>query len=170
MPRAATARTGMSAAERANRFGRGFTLLELLVVLAILTLALTLVLPRLDSTTALQDARRASWELAAILKKSRAQAIRTGRETGVVIDLKAREVRFGHDQQRSLAESLALKLLTGQRADDRRASDARIGFFPDGSSTGGRITLHDGRQTYVIGVEWLNGRVEIAEGNWTSGS
>ena len=38
-----------------------------------------------------------------------------------------------------------------------------IRFQPDGSSTGGRITLADGRRRMAVGVDWLTGRVSVAD-------
>ncbi len=37
-----------------------------------------------------------------------------------------------------------------------------IRFFPDGSSTGGRITLAKDRQQYHVSVDWLTGRISVA--------
>jgi general secretion pathway protein H len=38
-----------------------------------------------------------------------------------------------------------------------------IRFNPDGSSTGGRIVLADGNRKVAVGVEWLSGRVSVAD-------
>jgi general secretion pathway protein H len=44
-----------------------------------------------------------------------------------------------------------------------RAGDNEIRFFPDGTSTGGRLTLALGeRQEHVV-VDWLTGAVSITE-------
>ena len=39
----------------------------------------------------------------------------------------------------------------------------RIRFFPDGSSTGGRVTLIGQGQTRVVDINWLTGEVRIGE-------
>ena len=36
-----------------------------------------------------------------------------------------------------------------------------IRFFPDGSSTGGRVTLSHGSRQYFVDVDWLTGRVSV---------
>jgi general secretion pathway protein H len=53
-----------------------------------------------------------------------------------------------------------LKLLTAQTEveSDHRGS---IRFYPDGSSTGGRITVSSGERQYLVDVDWLTGRVAI---------
>jgi len=38
-----------------------------------------------------------------------------------------------------------------------------IRFFPDGSSTGGRISVARGQRTLVVEVDWLLGRVSVNE-------
>ena len=38
-----------------------------------------------------------------------------------------------------------------------------IRFNPDGSSTGGRIVLADGSRKIAVGVDWLTGRVTVAD-------
>ena len=39
---------------------------------------------------------------------------------------------------------------------------AGISFAPDGSSSGGRIVLADGGRRVQVGVDWLTGRVSVA--------
>ncbi len=38
-----------------------------------------------------------------------------------------------------------------------------IRFYPDGSSTGGRNTGSSGEGKYLVDVDWLTGRVSIAD-------
>jgi len=38
---------------------------------------------------------------------------------------------------------------------------ARIRFFPDGSASGARIVLDDGRVSAAIRVDWLTGDVRL---------
>jgi general secretion pathway protein H len=47
-----------------------------------------------------------------------------------------------------------------EAADDRVGS---IRFFPDGSSTGGRISLSSGKSIHTVVVDWLTGHVRIVE-------
>ena len=63
----------------------------------------------------------------------------------------------------SLPARLDLKLYTAQSeiVDDRRGA---IRFYPDGSSTGGRVTVASGERKLLVDVDWLTGRVTIKEG------
>ena len=62
----------------------------------------------------------------------------------------------------SVTINLAIDLLT--IAGERQAPGlGDIRFNPDGSSTGGRIALADGQRRMAVGVDWLTGRVSIAD-------
>jgi general secretion pathway protein H len=59
---------------------------------------------------------------------------------------------------------LRVEILTiANERQSERVADIR--FNPDGSSTGGRIVLADGHRSIDIGVDWLTGRVSIANGS-----
>jgi general secretion pathway protein H len=51
--------------------------------------------------------------------------------------------------------------ITGEQRD---VTQGDIRFNPDGSSTGGRISVADGARSIAVGVDWLSGRVSVAEG------
>jgi general secretion pathway protein H len=40
-------------------------------------------------------------------------------------------------------------------------SEGSIRFDPDGSSSGGRISIRGGGQLWTVGVDWLSGRVSV---------
>jgi len=40
-------------------------------------------------------------------------------------------------------------------------SKGRIRFDPDGSSSGGRVSISGGNQIWIVGVDWLSGRVSV---------
>lgn len=142
---------------------RGFTLLEIVVVLVIGAIAYTLVLgvPFRGPSTA--DLKAAARTLASGLRQAQTTAMATKRDATLTLDLDAREFEVSGSQGvRSLPSSLELKLFTAQTevASERRGS---IRFYPDGSSTGGRITVASGERKYLIDVDWITGRVSIAD-------
>ena len=137
------------------------TLLELLVVLVVLGLALSVVVPSFSSGSLERAARRASWDLAAALRETRSGAITGNTQTVFVLDPNARTYRFGrHPEPRVLPSDLDVRFLAAT-SEVASGGGARVRFFPDGSSTGGRITIAAGAVSYAIGVHWLTGRVEI---------
>jgi general secretion pathway protein H len=51
--------------------------------------------------------------------------------------------------------------ITSAASDQSGGAIARIRFFPDGSSTGGRITLRSGQREWHVNVSWLTGAITI---------
>lgn len=142
--------------------GAGFTLLEMLVVLALLGLSLGLVLGAGRPVPAGTAARAAAGEIAGALRLARSQAILGNRPVAVTLDLASRRYRVGAAPDRALPSGVALGLLTasGQVLGE---SAGRIRFEPDGSSTGGRVTVTGGARTVLVGVDWLSGRASVVE-------
>ncbi len=147
---------------RSDHAGQGFTLLELLVVLAILGLVAAYVIGRGTPGQGGVSARLGAGALAAILREGRARAIAQNRPVDVLIDVVNR--RFGIDSalDRALPPSVRLTLITG-RDDVLAHGVGRIGFHPDGSSTGGRIDVAAAARQISVGVDWLSGKVTVAE-------
>ena len=140
----------------------GFTLLELLVVLAVLSLVLAIGVPRLVSALPGVETKRTASDLAAVLKDARFQAIRSSFETAVVLDLGARQYRVeGESQSHSLPAGLEITLTTGG-ASSPGGRSGEIAFYADGSSSGGRVALGQGGHVYHVDVDWLTGRVSLA--------
>ena len=55
---------------------------------------------------------------------------------------------------------VTLKIAASERLDE---NSGRIRFFPNGTSTGGGVSLERRGQTYNILVDWLYGRVRVVE-------
>ena len=112
----------------------GFTLLEMLVVLAIMAAAAALVVPRLEARNAAVAMAGASSEVRAALRLARMQAIE-----------ERRPVTFtaaGMGQYRIDGRTTALA--TSRAAAAIRiqvATGSRISFYPSGGSSGGRVIL-----------------------------
>ena len=137
----------------------GFTIIELMVVLAVLALAYALVAP---SVIALLDRPRldnSARAVAVSLRETRATAIKTFHDTWFTVAPDRRSWRAG-EKTGSVAEGVDLSLERPTWDGERGAGRAQaIVFFPDGSSTGGRILLKSSGRTRVVAVEWLTGRV-----------
>ncbi|NBC88790.1 MAG: hypothetical protein GVX90_04750 [Alphaproteobacteria bacterium] len=58
-----------------------------------------------------------------------------------------------------------LEALTAAEDVSEETRRARFRFFPDGSATGGRITLSRDERQYRIDIDWLTGRVKILDGS-----
>ncbi|MCL4763952.1 MAG: prepilin-type N-terminal cleavage/methylation domain-containing protein, partial [Burkholderiales bacterium] len=91
------------------------TLVELLVVLALMALLASIALPMLGpgvSTTTMKSAAR---ELASAMRSARSRAMATRQETLVMIDLEGRRFVVGDDAKaRDLPKEVEVKLFTAQ--------------------------------------------------------
>ena len=142
--------------------GSGFTLIELLVALAVLGLALVLIAGYKPPWSRGLGLRATAAELAAGLRLARSEAIVNNRPVAFDLDLVGHRYRVGTGTPRHLPADLSFELLTiSGEALNGREGDIR--FNPDGSSTGGRISLADGRRRIGVGVDWLTGRVSVAD-------
>ncbi len=149
--------------QRVARRQRGFTLIELLVVMTILGLMLATVPPMFSNSLSVASLRGAARDMAAGLRATRSEAITRNREAVLTLDLEGRRYTVGGEKRpRSLPADIDLSLFTAaaEKIDD---SEGGILFFPDGSSTGGSITLADDGRRYEIVVDWLTGKVSIVD-------
>ena len=140
----------------------GFTLLEIVVVLAIMGFALVLIVGYRPPWSRGFDIETTAAELASQLRLGRSEAIVQNRAVALELDLKGHRYRVGTAVPPPLPASFSIELLTvaGER---QSASAGDIRFNPDGSSTGGRIVLADGSRRVAVGVDWLTGRVSVAD-------
>lgn len=153
MSRVATRRAGQ----------QGFTLLEILVVLVIGVLLVTLVPPLLSGMSGATELRGAARQLAAGLRNARNEAVTRQREAILTLDLAQRRFAVSGDPREiTLPDGLALKLYTA-RSELLDAATGNIRFFPDGSSTGGAITVSGPKLAYRVNVDWLTGAIAIVE-------
>jgi general secretion pathway protein H len=134
----------------------GFTLVEMLVVLAILALVFAIMPPLLAGTRSRAELDAATHELAAALRETRSLAIREGHSESFVVA--ARRFRAAGGPMRPLAPELSLALAT---AHGEPVPAGAIRFFADGSSSGGRLIVQSGERRSYVTVDWLTGRVAL---------
>jgi general secretion pathway protein H len=146
------------------RSARGFTLVEVLVVMIIIALVLGLVATSLSRSISGAEAREAARNMVAAIRYTRTQAILKKSEQRFVIDLEAGSYMAPGRKTVILPEGVDLQLTTA--ASEVVAENVgAIRFFPDGGSTGGRVDLNVNGREYVVHVAWLTGeaRLEIPD-------
>jgi general secretion pathway protein H len=137
----------------------GFTLLELLVVLAIIGLVLAIVPPNLMKGTGAQALKADARLVVSGLQYARTRAISLNAPVAFVIDSQTGRLSIdGKQQIGNLNASTELSALNGQRVW-QTGSGAAIRFLPDGGSTGGEILLSHHKTRYRLSVNWLTGAV-----------
>ena len=146
---------------RLPRHLRGFTLLELLVVLFLLGLVYALAAPALDAGATGLRMKSAARQVAAGLRKARGVAVAGRREAVLALDVEQRSFSVtGDPKTYELPKALDFALFTAQ-SEVLTGQAANIRFYPDGSSTGGRVTISAGESKQIVDVDWLTGRVKL---------
>lgn len=147
-----------------RREQRGFSLLELLVVLIIVALMATVVGVSISRSIGGAEVRSASRDLMAALRYTRGQAILTRSEQTLSVDVEKREYQAPGKAAVTIPEGMTIRLLTA-RTERTGESAGTIRFFPDGSSTGGTVTLAAGEREWEVTVGWLTGEIRREEGD-----
>ena len=144
-----------------NRSAAGFTLIEMIVVLAVLGLLAGLVMAKGPMKSRTLTERAAVQALSSGLREARARAVATNRPIEFAVDIEHKTFRIGQDAATRLPPEFAVSMVSaaGQRIGDTAAA---IRFDPDGSSTGGRIELATESRHIRIEVDWLSGKVSVS--------
>lgn len=140
---------------------RGFTLLELLLVLAIIAIAMLLGAGVLGRGMDGLRLRSAANGIAAQLRFTRAQALATGEPQRFSIDPAAHAWQAPKERHGDLPARAAI-VFTGAREVQPTEGRGAIVFFPDGASTGGRVRLQQGAAAWQVDVAWLTGQVAVS--------
>lgn len=136
----------------------GFTLLEILVVLVILSLASTTLGLGIPSARERTQLASAGAQLDATLLEARSQARREGAIRTVVFDLSARRYRIGEKGDwHVLPNGVEMSVVSARELG--ALTTAAVAFLPDGTSSGADITLAVAGLTTSRRVEWLTGRL-----------
>jgi general secretion pathway protein H len=118
--------------------GEGFTLLEMLVVIAIMGVALLLIIGYGRPHSEAMEMQAGARAVAASMRAARGQAI---------------------DQGHPVA--FALPRLPASVTATIQAPPGGIVFAPDGSASGGRVVLDGPGQELAVTADWLTGQVQI---------
>jgi general secretion pathway protein H len=158
---------------------RGFSLIELVIVLILLSLSISLVTPAFSRFSKGIELKAAVKKISGILRYYRSEAVQKGKVQQVLFDPDLREVRVqspestddqgrtekqegkGWPKKYPLPEGIQMKevkISSPQYPADLPA----IEFYPNGGSNGGSILLdRQDHKGYRIRVYFLTGMVEI---------
>ncbi|MDO9422764.1 MAG: GspH/FimT family protein [Methylobacter sp.] len=140
---------------------RGFTLLELVVVLFVVVLGFSVIGLNLSSGSDSTEIKAAARDIVSALRYARGQALMTHQEATVAVDLGGNSYTVsGRDKLYKIPETIDITVVTAQTELVGEGA-ANIRFFADGSSTGGRITLERGNVSWKIDINWLTGQIEL---------
>ena len=141
---------------------RGFTLLELLVVLVVAGIAASVV--GVGGQTFLERSRyhQAVRDIGSQLRQARALSIQEGRSVAITYQPEIRKLMMDDRPAVDLPQALGVQWDVAER-NAKSASGAGIPIFifsADGGARGGRLVVLRGGQGVVFKVNWLLGTVE----------
>jgi general secretion pathway protein H len=134
----------------------GFTLLEMLVVLALIAIAASIAMPMIGRPSDRLRLQSMVGDFISAVRLTREAAILRNAEASLAVDVDRRTVRSSAGRSFPFAQDVIVKL---EFAAPERAADTTGGFrfYPDGSSTGGSVMLSlPGRQAKIC-IQWLTG-------------
>ena len=143
-----------------NHRSRGFTLLELLVVLAIVALAAALVAPNIPGVIGSTRLTAAAEITVAFLREARARAIVDGVAVDFEVDPRTGAYRFA-DRSKSVNASVAVALTANLPAGRKPGSPGVIRFYPDGAASRAAIRLERSGTQRIVAVDPLTGRIRV---------
>jgi general secretion pathway protein H len=132
------------------RCSQGFTLIEMLVVLAVSGLVSTLAFPAVERALDQQRFRGGVTAVLAGLSATRADAVRSGKTVRFDVDPARGEFAVTGRTRDTLAEGIAIT-----------AAARPILFFKDGSSTGGALSITNAKRAVRISVDSATGKITV---------
>lgn len=138
----------------------GFTLVELLVVFAIMALLISITPIAYQKMRDTAQYRNVLRTMLSELRVARQQAVLTRSETRFGVNLQQRSFGVQGRTETLLPDSLTVRA-TVAGAELGPGGVAAIRFLPDGGATGGSIDVlrQDGGGGTRLRVDWLSGRV-----------
>jgi prepilin-type N-terminal cleavage/methylation domain-containing protein len=135
---------------------RGFTLLELIVTLVVLTVAVGLVAPTIGRSTETLRTRAEVAGFSATFRHAREQAITTRQPYTVAVNPTTRllTVTTGDDEvrwTRTLSSRIEIRAET--------PTALTVHFEPQGTSSGGEFHVSSGKISYRVTIDPVTGRV-----------
>jgi general secretion pathway protein H len=143
----------------------GFTLLEMVCVLAVIAMLAAVLLPLIPRQTSRSRLQAYALQTATLLKADRNAAIRHQGEVATLVDAGTRSIRSGATTEMiRIPDDVHFDALLPQTCR-RRAALSTISFFANGMSCGGTIALTRLDAGFEVRVNWLTGRIEIVSRN-----
>ena len=141
----------------------GFTLLELILVMFIVVLAVGAISVNIGHGNVSVKLKTVARDIASALRYAHGQALMTRQPVWVEFNLAKNEYRIsGRDKNYEFSDQIDVSMTIAEESFDQQGS-GRIQFYPDGSSSGGRIDLEWEGFLQRIDINWLNGKVSITD-------
>jgi len=134
-----------------------------MIALVVAGLLMAVAVPNFGPTMDRSRLYAATRDVASGLRHARGMALMRGRDAEFELNVDKHSYKVtGRAKPFSLPSQVRLSLYTTE-SETLDEGTGRIRFFPDGSSTGGRVTLVGGGQKRAVDVSWLTGEVKVRE-------
>ena len=140
---------------------QGFSLLEMLLVLTIMALMVGIAATSLSRSVGGAEVRAAGRNIAAGLRYTRSQAMVRKQPMEFHVNGDERTWIAADKDAEKIPDEMEITLQTG-RSLLTGENSGYILFYPDGSSTGGNVTISTGDLHWDVGVAWLTGKIKMA--------
>lgn len=145
---------------KARRGSLGFTLFELLVVLALIAFAASISVVIGSRSSERAAMKRDVSLFATTARRARAEALSNGAPLDLIIDAGARSYDAGIAGGGILASGRIAEFVTARELMSE-PSRGVIRFYPDGSTSGGRVVIVGDNARNTIKIDWLTGAVSL---------
>ena len=157
------------------KLNRGYTLIELSLIILLIGVILVFVLPKLDNIgdTKLRTTAR---QLAGKIQSLYDESVLKKKPYQIIFDISNRTYTFSQirdeetsslsdsGQETSLSDKVYIKDIVMETEGKITEGKVAIRFYPDGYVEKNTIHLSDGKKDYTLATAPLTGKVKISEG------
>jgi len=140
----------------------GFTLLEMMVALAIAAIITAMAIPFVGRDKGGVAMRTTARQIAGLLREARSTAVLKNRVEYVKVNIAEGSFGLPERTPQRLPRGVEMALTTTVE-QARSPVEGTIRFYPDGSSTGGGVTLRQNGHDTLVLVDWLSGKTRIVD-------
>ena len=151
-----------------RKYGQsGFTLLELIVVMVIMSIVMAVLLPRLSGQLAGNSLQAAVSDLSSIATSARFRAADTGKEHVLVINRKSKDLKLLNGKRSKILSRTVLPAKVGVGKMELLGKpvsgpEMQIIFYPRGTATPARLSLvSEKRESMHVFVAGADGGVYV---------
>ncbi|MDA8388854.1 MAG: prepilin-type N-terminal cleavage/methylation domain-containing protein [Nitrospiraceae bacterium] len=139
--------------------GGGFTLLELLVVLLLISIVIAIVSVSMAPLMKSSKLDSTAQNISATMRYARALSAWKGRSESVLIDLDSRGFGIENRKMKYLGPDMGMKV-TGAGGEDIESGVYKITFFPSGTVEGGSVIIWNDKKELKIEPDPVTGAAE----------
>jgi len=140
---------------------KGFSLIELLIVLILISLSISLITPSLSRFSKTVELKGVAKKISGILRYYRSEAVNKRQNYQILFDTDVKEVKVQSMESKEEKRKDSIKTYGLPKGIQMKGVNL-IEFYSNGGSNGGTILLDsEGQKGYQIKVHFLTGMVEV---------